>query len=218
MVRAAAFFDLDGTLIADNSAMLWARHERRHDNIGRGQLWRAGLWSLLYHLSLIDIESAYTEATRHYRGELFDELSRRTERWFAAEVAGRLRLQARATMAEHRRRGHPLVLLTSSSCFEAIVATRSWHLDHWIANRFPTSRAGRLDGTYETPLCYGPGKVLLAERWAGEHDVSLDESYFYTDSYSDRPMLKRVGRPRVVRPDPRLRAAAQRMGWPILDW
>ena len=218
MPTIAAFFDLDGTLIAANSAMLWARHERRHGNIARKQLARAGLWSLLYRLSLIDIESAYSEATRHYRGQRFEDLQRRTETWFVAEVESRLRLQAQSAMDEHRRHGHPLVLLTSSSCFEATVAARVWAFDDWIANRFPTDDAGELDGTYERPLCYGVGKVTLAQRWAREHGVDLDRSFFYSDSYSDLPMLERVGQPRVVAPDPRLRAAALFRGWPLLHW
>jgi phosphoserine phosphatase len=68
------------------------------------------------------------------------------------------------------------------------------------------------------PFCYGPGKVQRAERWAAEHGVELEQSYFYTDSLSDLPMLERVGQPRIVNPDPRLRREANRRGWPILDW
>jgi phosphoserine phosphatase len=51
-----------------------------------------------------------------------------------------------------------------------------------------------------------------------EHDVDLRQSYFYTDSYSDAPMLRVVGKPRVVSPDPRLSREARQRGWPILQW
>jgi hypothetical protein len=85
--------------------------------------------------------------------------------------------------------------------------------------------AGHLDetriavmGRFEAPLCYGAGKVAHAERWARERGDQIDDAYFYTDSYSDLPMLARVARPRVVCPDPRLRRAARRRGWPILEW
>jgi HAD superfamily hydrolase (TIGR01490 family) len=214
----AAFFDLDGTLIAENSAMLWAEHEREHGNIARWQLVRAGLWSVLYRLSVIDIESAYAEATRHYRGQRFDDLQQRTAVWFQAEVEWRLRPQARSALADHRRAGHRLVLLTSSSCFEATAAAGAWGFDEWIANRFPTDAAGELDGTFAQPLCYGGGKVTLAEQWAARRQVDLDRCFFYSDSYSDLPMLERVGEPRVVAPDPRLRVAASLRGWPTLRW
>jgi len=60
-------------------------------------------------------------------------------------------------------------------------------------------------------LCYGSGKVVLSEAWAEEHEVDLSVSWFYSDSYTDLPMLERVGHPVVVHPDPRLsRWARQR--------
>lgn len=218
MGTIAAFFDLDGTLIAQNSALLWAKHERRAGNISRWQLARAGIWSALYHLSLIDIETAYAEATRHYRGQSHEALQARTNDWFRQEVAPQLRAAARQAMAEHRSRGHRLVILTSSSRFEASIAAQTWGFDDWLANHFPTDDQGRLTGSYRRPLCYGPGKVLAAEQWAQDHDAELGRSFFYTDSYSDLPMLMRVGEPRVVSPDPRLRLAAKRRGWPVLEW
>src|SRR5262249_2472757 len=72
---------------------------------------------------------------------------------------------------------------------------------------------GRFTGEVVEPVCYGRGKVYWAERFAAEHDVDLGQSYFYTDSITDLPVLDRVGHPRVVHPDPRLRRIAQRRGW-----
>ena len=60
--------------------------------------------------------------------------------------------------------------------------------------------------------------MTRAEAWARARGADLADSYFYSDSYSDLPMLQRVGRPRVVSPDPRLRVAARLRGWPILTW
>src|SRR5262249_30593744 len=77
-------------------------------------------------------------------------------------------------------------------------------------------RDGCFTGEAVRPLCYGKGKVWWAERFAAEHDVDLASSYFYTDSITDLPVLDRVGHPRVVRPDPRLRRVAQQRGWQIL--
>jgi phosphoserine phosphatase len=63
-------------------------------------------------------------------------------------------------------------------------------------------------------VCYGPGKVVWAERFAAEYDVDLAASTFYTDSISDLPLLERVGQPVAVNPDLRLRRLARRRGWP----
>ena len=88
--------------------------------------------------------------------------------------------------------------------YEAAAATEAFGLDDYLANRFPLDDQGRLLGTFERPMCYGKGKVDKAERWAADRDVDLDRCYFYSDSYSDAPMLARVGQPRVVAPDLRL--------------
>jgi HAD superfamily hydrolase (TIGR01490 family) len=214
----AAFFDLDRTLLSMNSGLAWARYELRHGNISRLQLVRAGLWTLLYRLSFADIEQVYRTATRHYRGVPGVEIERRTREWFGREIAGYLRQAAARSLQDHRERGHPLVLLTSSSQYEAAAAAETFGLDHWLANHLPLDEKGCLCGTYAEPLCAGPGKVVWAERFADEQGVDLDHSFFYTDSFSDLPMLERVGEPRVVDPDPRLRREARRRGWPVLEW
>ncbi len=217
-VRAAAFFDLDRTLVRFNSAYLYARYERRMGRLSRLQLLRAGLWMGLYHLSLVDMARAYEQALQHYRGERSEHLAARTREWFEAEVGHHLLPGARAALDHHRGSGHPLVLLTASSCWLAEVSSRAWGLEHWIANVFPMDDDGCLTGAVSEPLCYGPGKTVLAERWAEQHGVDVGRSWFYSDSYSDVPMLERVAHPRVVNPDPRLRRHARRRGWPILDW
>ena len=54
--------------------------------------------------------------------------------------------------------------------------------------------------------------------WAAERGFDLSEAYFYSDSFSDAPMLRVVGHPRVISPDPRLNREARQRGWPILQW
>ena len=121
-------------------------------------------------------------------------------------------------LRHHRAAGDQHVLLSSTSCWVAAYATELFMLDDWLANQFPADPDGNLTGDYERPLCYGPGKRVLAERWARERGVSLDDAIFYTDSYSDVAMLEFVDHPRVVNPDPRLRRHARKRGWPVLDW
>lgn len=217
MTRTAAFFDLDRTVIRVNSAILWAQHERKRGFISRTQLARSLFWSALYHLSLVDMERAYAEAVAHYRGSDPNELDALTRTWFHQEVAQHVRPQALDAIAWHRDKGHPLVLLTSSSSFGAAAASDLWGFDAWIANEFPVKN-GRIDGSFATPLVYGDGKVHHAEKYAKAHQISFEESYFYSDSLSDQPMLEAVGNPRIVDPDPRLRRLAKQRDWPILPW
>jgi HAD superfamily hydrolase (TIGR01490 family) len=213
-----AFFDLDRTLVAENTGRLWVEHERREGIISSLQAARAMVWLGLYHLSLIDLDRAYSQALAHYRGVADSALRARTEAWFQAAVAHRLQPGARAALDWHRAQGHRCVMLTNSSPYQAAVATRTWGLDGWVSNHFIADSAGLLTGEIERPICYGAGKTTRAERWAAEHGGSVAESWFYTDSLSDLPMLEAVARPRIVQPDPRLRRVAARRGWPILDW
>ena len=201
-----------------NSSTLWAKHELRQRRISWKQFGRVLLWNALYHLSIIDIETAYKEALGHYRGRLYAELETETRRWFARDVAHHLRPGAVHALREHRDNGHRLVVLTSATAFAARAARDTWALDDFLSNDFPTDERGRLDGTFVAPLCYGEGKVRRARTWATERGVDLGRSFFYTDSYSDAPMLRVVGNPRVISPDPRLSREARQRGWPILQW
>lgn len=216
--RVAAFFDLDRTLLDMNSSTLWAKHELLSRSISLKQFGRVLVWNVLYHLSLIEMETAYREALGHYRGRLYDDLEQQTRDWFARDVAHHLRPGAGRALHEHRERGHELVLLTSASAFAARAARDTWRLDDFLSNDFPTDQVGRLDGTFVSPLCYGEGKVQRAREWADARGFDLATSYFYTDSYSDAPMLRVVGNPRVISPDPRLSREARQRGWPVLQW
>jgi len=216
--RGAAFFDLDGTLVSFNSGLRYARYEHRLGRIATRQLVESAVWMGLYHLSLIDMGRALERAVAHYRGVAEATLEERTRVWFEAEVAPCLLPGARAALEAHRAEGRPLVLLSTTSSYLARAVTARWGLHDWLANRFPADEGGRLTGEIAAPICYGAGKVEHATRWARRHGVDLGASWFYSDSYTDLPMLEAVGHPVAVLPDPRLRRHARRVGWPIVDW
>lgn len=214
----AAFFDLDRTLISVNSAFLYAAYERRRGTISWLQFAQAALWMGLYHLSIIDIEGAFAKAVRQYRGIEREQLIELTKQFFKEEVVTTIQPGAIEALGYHRQRGDRLVLLTASSAYMSELASEEWGLEHFISNDFPIDDKGRLLGTYERPICYGQGKVYRAQAWARQEGIDLSKSYFYSDSHSDLPMLKAVGHPRVINPDPRLKNEANRRGWPIQDW
>lgn len=217
MARVAAFFDLDKTLLSVNSGKLWIHRERRLGRITRAQVVDAAFKILAYRLGIIDMDAAMRKALAVYRGIPEHTVEQWTREWYREEVASHVSPGGRAALAEHREAGHLLVLLTSSSPYASAIATEQMQLDAYISTVYEV-REGVFTGEPELPLCYGEGKVVRAEAFARESDVDLDQSYFYTDSNTDRPMLERVGHPRVVNPDLRLRLHARRRGWPILDW
>jgi HAD superfamily hydrolase (TIGR01490 family) len=216
-MRRLAFFDLDGTLLTVNSAALWVRRERRLGRIGRRQSLKALGYFAAYRLGWLDIDAAYAEAARALTGRRADAIRAESRAWWAEEVAARAAPGALAVLASHAAAGDRLVLLTSSSVFVAECAAAQFGLDDLLATELEEAD-GRLTGRVVAPVCYGAGKVQKAEAFARMHGMSLDDAVFYTDSCTDLPMLERVGHPRVVRPDARLRLQARRRGWPVLDW
>ncbi len=217
MTTIAAFFDLDRTLIDVNSALLYAKYERKHGRITTKMLIDTAFSSFLYHLNLLDMESAYEKATLHYRNRLEKEVAEQSKEFFRDYIEHRIQKGAIEMLEKHHKKGHKSVLLSSTSSFQGAIVCKTWGIEYSLTNEFPVKN-GRLTGAFKRPFCYHQGKVEKAEIWAKNHQVNLDDSYFYSDSFSDLPMLKRVKNPRVVNPDPKLKKYAKKEGWPILNW
>ena len=218
MKKTVAFFDLDLTLLTVNSGHLWMARERRLGRLSLRNSVEAIFKFAAYRLSIIDMEDAMRKALALYVGDTEADLDRWTREWYEDEVAHTVAPGARPALEHHRKQDHPLVLLTSSSLYLSRVVSKQLDLDDYICSRYEVGEDGRFTGEPVFPLCYGQGKVTLAERWAEQNGADLDSSYFYSDSYTDLPMLKRVGQPRVVNPDLRLKRHARKKGWTTLDW
>ena len=128
------------------------------------------------------------------------------------------RTGARPALERHRTRGDRVVLLTASSIYLSELVQEDLELDDVLCNRFEIDAEGLHTGEAVGALCFGAGKLPYAEAYARSRGVELDDCYFYTDSYSDLPVLERIGHPVVVNPDPRLRTEAERRRWPIESW
>jgi HAD superfamily hydrolase (TIGR01490 family) len=76
---------------------------------------------------------------------------------------------------------------------------------------------GRYTGRSTDVPCFREGKVTRLNRWLEETGYSLEDSYFYSDSMNDLPLLEQVTHPIAVDPDPNLRAEAEKRGWPVIS-
>lgn len=170
---------------------------------------------LRYKLGLLDLERALAASLEWVRGRAEAEVRADAEAWYAAEVRPWVFPAMAATVAAHRRAGHLPVILTSATRYLAEPLAADLGIEYVLVTQLVV-RDGHFTGEAVRPVCYGPGKIYWAERFAEAHGVDLRQSYFYTDSITDLPVLERVGRPRVVNPDPRLRRAAARRGWPVV--
>ncbi len=174
-------------------------------------------WFVQYKLSVLDVERVARDVVRDYCGQEVGALEREVQEWFHREIEATITVQGRRAIEAHRAAGHLPVLLTSGPRFSTRPLQSQLNVDHLLCSELET-RAGVLTGRYLPPPCYGAGKVTRAEDFAATHDISLESSYFYTDSYTDLPMLERVGQPRAINPDLRLSRHARTHGWKIEQW
>lgn len=214
-MRQAAFFDIDHTLIAADSGVLFVRYL-----IDRGIMrWRDLLapayYTALYRLNWLDVNAVYRRYQHWARGRSHAEMAELCAQWYAARVRPAIYPQMASTVADHRRAGHVVALLSSGTAYVAEPLARDLGIEHLLVNRLIVED-GCFTGEAVQPLCWGAGKTHWARQFASQHGIDLRQSYFYTDAIADLPTLELVGYPRVVNPDRLLRRHARRHGWPIL--
>ncbi|MFO0710683.1 MAG: HAD family hydrolase [Sandaracinus sp.] len=216
MPMRAALFDMDKTLVRANTGIRYARWRVRRGEMPTSELARVLGWSLQYTFGLVDAEAVSRYAARTLTGVDESSFAEECRGWFREDVLPLVADEARREV-ERMREGHVLAILSGSSPYAAGPLADELGIPHVLCTRLVVE-GGRFTGEVVSPLAFGHGKVTLAEAWAREHGVDLAQSVFYSDSISDLPMLERVGRARVINPDPRLRWTARRRRWPIEHW
>jgi putative phosphoserine phosphatase/1-acylglycerol-3-phosphate O-acyltransferase len=117
---------------------------------------------------------------------------------------------------EHRAAGRKLVLATTTPYDLIRPLADALGFDDVVATRYATAPDGTYDGTFDGEFVWGPGKLRAISEWAIHNGVDLAESWAYSDSFYDLPMLGAVGHPVAVNPDPRLIGMALIRRWPIV--
>jgi HAD superfamily hydrolase (TIGR01490 family) len=215
---AIAFFDFDRTLIASNSASMFVRAELRAGHITMLQALRAMTWMARYHLGMVALDSAVAQALEMLAGGDEQALRGRSETFYEQELRALYRPGALEAIASHRQAGDLIVLLTASPSYVSELVRQDLTLDGILCNRFEVDAGGVFTGRTVGGLCFGAGKLSHAQAFASERKMPLEDCSFYTDSFSDLPVLLAVGNPVAVNPDHRLRREAKRRGWKVVDW
>ena len=218
MPERAALFDMDRTLIATTTAVLYARYQRQRGEIGWATSARIGYWMLQYSLGIVAAEKVAAQVLLGFRGRDEAELRVSTESWFKTHVLSHVRKTARETVARHRRAGDLLAIVTAAAEYSARPLARELDIEHVVSTEVEVDGAGKLTGRPILPLCYGVGKVSRAERLLERFGIGLDAATFYSDSITDLAAARAGWQACRRLPDRRLRYAAKRRGWPIEFW
>jgi len=215
--HAAAFFDLDKTLMAGSSGIFFARAAYATGMISRRRLVRDVFENLRFRLRGSTDDRA--DEVRKRVGEMIAdvpvrELARLSPRVLAG-VLPRLYPQMLERAYAHQDDGLLVYILTAASQEMADLLAHVLSFDGGLGSRSEIVD-GRYTGRAAGPFNYREGKVVSMRELAQSEAIDLDASYAYSDSESDLPMLRAVGHPVVVNPDADLRRIAGEEGWEIV--
>ena len=216
-----ALFDLDGTLLAGDTDVLWceflidegvldretfaAANRDVADRYGRGEITPA-------------------EFAAFYAGTLAgrspEQWAPLRERFIASSIAPRIGAASFGLVAARRAGGDRLVLTTATNRFLTAPIAALLGIADLVATELEVAANGEFTGRTSGIVNMREGKVARLARWLADEGLAgplLAAATFYSDSINDLPLLRAVGTPVVVDPDPRLHAEALRRGWPVMS-
>ena len=211
-----ALFDLDNTLLGGDSDHAWGDY--------------------LCERGILDAVSYKTRNDEFYQDYLAGTLNQTDYLNFSLAILGRTDMaqldewhrdfmrdciepmllpKAIELIAKHREAGDKLVVITATNRFVTAPIVARLGIETLLATECEMID-GRYTGRTTDVPCFREGKVTRLNRWLEENQLSLDDSYFYSDSLNDLPLLEKVANPVAVDPDPKLRAEAEQRGWPVI--
>ncbi|WP_282349713.1 HAD family hydrolase [Pseudomonas sp. PS01301] len=208
-----ALFDLDNTLLGGDSDHAWGdylcargildadTYKARNDEFYQDYL--AGRLDLNEYLNFTLEILAATDVAQ------LDEWHRD----FMRDCIEPIMLpKAAALLQQHRDAGDKLVIITATNRFVTGPIAERLGVETLLATEVEMVDGRYTGRSFDVP-CFKEGKVTRLNRWLEENGYDLNDSYFYSDSMNDLPLLEQVTHPVVVDPDPRLHEEAKRRGW-----
>lgn len=215
-----ALFDLDNTLLEGDSDHGWGEYlasvglvDREHYRQTNERFYRdyqQGRLDMAEYLAfqLIPLNRYPRELLLRHRANYVDSI-----------IRPKLRPRGLDAIAQHRAQGHQIIMITATNEFITRPIADCCGVEHLIATQIEEQN-GQWTGRSQGIPSFGVGKITRLESWLGLQGTSLSEceSWFYSDSMNDYPLLSRVNHPIVISPDAKLCECAQNHGWRIEDW
>ena len=218
-MAAAAFYDLEGTLVSTNLVHTLGFYARNQQGLLRSV--RKG-FSTLVSIPMFAAADAYSRMVfndiffRRYKGQSEDRLRFFANDLFEEVLKPAVFPGAKTLIQKSRSLGLKQVVVTGALDFSVEPLMEYLGVDDFVANRREFVN-GVATGRLLTPVLASATKASWIRTYAEKHGINLSDSYAYSDSMSDLPMLSIVGHPAAVNPDMRLRQTALHHDWPILN-
>jgi putative phosphoserine phosphatase/1-acylglycerol-3-phosphate O-acyltransferase len=216
MARGAAVFDLDRTLLAGASGPVISAALRRVGLLPERRVPGEDLLFTLFNLVGENRPSMFLtrQGARLARG--WDRATAQRAGELAADaLVERVQPYARLLIEEHHEAGRLVVLATTTPYDVVHPLADRLGIDAVVATTYGV-RDGRYTGTIEGEFIWGKAKARAVRAWAESEGVDPADTFAYTDSWYDVPLLSMVGHPVAVNPDPRLRLVAVARRWPVV--
>jgi HAD superfamily hydrolase (TIGR01490 family) len=212
-----AIFDLDNTLIADDSDFLWGQFLVEQGIVDRVLYERINAQFYEdYQQGNLDMIAFLRFALKPLADHSLEQLHLWREQ-FLNEVIKPIYLpKGQELVDKHRAKGHTLLVITATNRFITTPIVAMYGIENLIATT-PELVNGRYTGEIVGIPSFQAGKVTLLDEWLQKTGETLEGSYFYSDSHNDLPLLQRVENPIVVDPDDKLRQFAQSQNWEIIS-
>lgn len=218
---AAAFFDVDNTIMQGASIYHFARGLHRRDFFTTGDIAKAAWQQVYFRLAGVEdpehIAKARSSALAFIAGHSVRELEEVGEQIFDEHMAHKIWPGTRALAQQHLDAGQRVWLVTAAPIEIAAVIARRLGLTGALG-----TVAEHVDGVYTGELVgellHGEGKAVAVTAIAEREGLDLARCFAYSDSHNDLPMLSLVGHPCAINPDPKLRSHAKDQGWDVRDY
>jgi HAD superfamily hydrolase (TIGR01490 family) len=218
-MSAAAFYDLDGTLVRTNLVHAFAYNARNQQGLWKSLTRTASTLASVPFFAAADMYSRrfFNDVFfRRYKGESQDRLRYLAEELFENAIKPNIYPGVYSLIDKSRRLGLRQVLVTGALDLTVEPLARHLGIDHAVTNRLEFVD-GMATGRLLPPVIAAASKASWIRTYAEREGLNLSDCHAYSDSMSDLPMLSVVGHPAAVNPDFRLRNTALQHDWPILD-
>lgn len=212
-----ALFDLDHTLLDGDSDSLWGRFLVEEGAVDAEEYRREGArYMAEYRSGRLDIHEFLAFGLRPLKDNTPERLEGWRRRFMQECVLERIPAASRALLQQHRAAGHTLAIITATNSFITAPIAAEFGVDALIATE-PEQDGARFTGRVAGPPCFREGKVVKLDAWLAQRGAHPEESWFYSDSHNDLPLLERVGHPVAVNPDEVLTRVAAERRWPVMN-
>ncbi len=212
-----AIFDLDNTLLDGDSDYLWGRFlcdqglvDAKSYEIENQRFYEE------YKTGVLDIFEFLAFSLQPLSERSMEELAGLHKKFMDSVIRPRITPAARQLLEKHRRNDDFLLIITATNLFITAPIAQELGVDDIIATDAEIKNE-RYTGKVEGTPCFREGKVTRLEQWLKQQGRNLAESWFYSDSHNDLPLLECVSHPVAVDPDETLADHAAARGWPILS-